>query len=170
MKRMSSAFVSLKADSAYSLGFFPEIVITLMNFVNGKLSIKKNTKMFKKLQTSLFALWLLISAIGLQVQTAVAIPSGACFQGASGGYVRPRLKVGIQGHSVTTSNLKIHQSPGLSSRITGSLSPRSTFTVVAGPECVESHVWWKVDNGQIIGWVAEADPATFKYWLAPNNN
>jgi hypothetical protein len=122
--------------------------------------------MFKKLKTTSFSL-LLISAIAQPIQSVDAAPK-PCFQGASAGYVRPRLKVGVTGRSVATVNHNIRSQPGTNTRVTGSLAPRSTFKVVDGPLCTNGYVWWKVNKNGTQGWVAEADPATFKYWLAPN--
>ena len=133
--------------------------------------------MFKQLQSPILALLVLISAnslsgctnaIAQQQQSALAA-SPACFQGASAGFVRPHLAVGMTGHSISKNNLSIRNQPGTDSQVTGSLSPGDTFKVVEGPKCLDSFVWWKVDNGKLQGWVAEADPATFKYWLEPNN-
>ncbi len=92
----------------------------------------------------------------------------SCFRGASAGYTIPRLKVGMRGHSVATVNLRLRRQPRIESQSVGFLTPRSSFEVLEGPECVGNYVWWKVNNGQVEGWVAEGDPVTFKYWLAPN--
>lgn len=136
--------------------------------------------MLKNLRFSTFALLLFISASSLsactnashrQEQSALAAtPKSPCFQGASAGFVRPRLAVGLTGHSVVADNLPIRAQPGFKNQILGSLSPSDTFQVVDGPECKDSYVWWQIKNGQVQGWVGEADPATFKYLLAPNNN
>ncbi len=88
-----------------------------------------------------------------------------CGRGASAGYTIPRLQVGQNGRSLTTLNVR--QQSRTSSAIVGILAPNSRFKVVQGPQCTDSHVWWKVNTGQLQGWVAEGDPATFKYWLEP---
>lgn len=134
--------------------------------------------MFKQLQSPTFALLLLISASSLsactwaiahQQQTALGEAKSPCFQGASAGFVRPRLAVGMAGRSVATNNLKIYEQPGFNSQNTGALAPGDTFEVVDGPECKDSYVWWKIKKDQVQGWVGEAEPATFKYLLAPDN-
>ena len=118
--------------------------------------------MLKKLQSTSFALLLLLSVAGLKAPPASA---KQCFTGASAGYVRPRLGVGARGRSLTT--VKIRNQPGTNSQVLGTLRSGNTFKVIAGPQCTEGYVWWQVNNGSIIGWVAEADPATFRYWLEP---
>lgn len=85
----------------------------------------------------------------------------SCGRGASAGYTIPRLQVGQNGRSLTT--LRVHQQSGTESAIVGALVPNSRFKVVQGSQCVGNYVWWKVNTGQLQGWVAEADPATFKY-------
>ena len=121
--------------------------------------------MFKKVLPT-FALLLLVSPLCQYGENAEAT-SSQCFQGASAGYVRPRLTVGITGRSLAKNNINIHNQPDINSKITGYLSPSNSFKVVEGPECTNSYVWWKVNNAQVTGWVAEADPVTFNYWLEP---
>ena len=122
--------------------------------------------MFKRLHLPALVLLLISCQPG---QSVTAAPRFPCFHGASAGYVPPRLKTGQTGHSVATNNLSIHDQPGVNTQITGSLSPSDRFKVLEGPECKDSHVWWRVDNGGLQGWVAESDPATFKYWLKPGD-
>ncbi len=90
-----------------------------------------------------------------------------CFQGASAGYVRPRLKIGIKGYSLINKNINIRYEPGIDSRIIAQLSPGKIFKVLDGPQCRDGFVWWKINYGKTTGWVAEADPSTFIYWLKP---
>jgi hypothetical protein len=107
----------------------------------------------------------------LIVKMTVADPnqSNSCFRGASAGYTIPRLKVGMTGHSVALVNLQVRKQPGIESQSVGSLAPRSNFKVLQGPQCVGNYVWWNVNTGRVQGWVAEGDPVTLKYWLAPNS-
>lgn len=91
-----------------------------------------------------------------------------CAQGASAGYLPPRLQVGMRGHSVHVGNLNMRQQPGLQSRIVGTLAPGGQFTVQQGPSCQNSYVWWKVNTGRTQGWVAEGEPSSMVYWLTPN--
>ena len=104
----------------------------------------------------------------VQMKLADSNNRPSCSRGASAGYTIPRLKVGMRGHSVATVNLRVRQQPGIRSQSVGFLAPRSNFEVLDGPECVGNYVWWKIKNGQVEGWIAEGDPVTFKYWLAPN--
>ena len=104
----------------------------------------------------------------VQMKLADSNNRPSCSRGASAGYTIPRLKVGMRGHSVATVNLRVRQQPGIRSQSVGFLAPRSNFEVLDGPECVGNYVWWKIKNAQVEGWVAEGDPVTFKYWLAPN--
>ncbi len=133
--------------------------------------------MFKKLRSPTWVILLIISAGSLSACTRASVQQeqitlashSPCFQGASAGFVRPRLAVGMTGRSVSPNKLSIRNQPNVDSPIAGSLSPSDIFKVIEGPECKDSYVWWKVDNGQLQGWVTEADPATFKYWLEPSN-
>jgi uncharacterized protein YgiM (DUF1202 family) len=135
--------------------------------------------MFNKLRFPTLAILLLISVDSLWSCTRASVQQepipinlashSPCFQGASAGFVRPRLTVGMTGRSISDNKLSIRKHPGDHSQVAGSLSTGDTFKVLAGPECKDSQVWWKVDNGQLQGWVAEADPATSKYWLEPSN-
>ncbi|HEY9890348.1 MAG TPA: SH3 domain-containing protein [Candidatus Sericytochromatia bacterium] len=102
----------------------------------------------------------------LQMKVAGSDERQSCHRGASAGYTIERLKVGMTGHSLV--NIRLRQQPGVASPSLTTLSPGNNFEVVEGPKCVNSYVWWKVNTGKVQGWVAEADPATFKYWLAPN--
>lgn len=104
----------------------------------------------------------------VQMKLADSNNRPSCSRGASAGYTIPRLKVGMRGHSVATDNLRVRQQPGIRSQSVGFLAPRSNFQVLEGPECVGNYVWWKIKNAQVEGWIAEGDPVTFKYWLAPN--
>jgi hypothetical protein len=110
--------------------------------------------------------FLLMTSAILQPANIVNATPKPCFQGASGGYVRPRLKVGSTGRSISSVRLNIRSQPG-SNKILGKLYNKNTFKVIDGPECLNSHVWWKIQKGNIKGWVGEANPANFNYWLEP---
>jgi tetratricopeptide (TPR) repeat protein len=59
----------------------------------------------------------------------------------------------------------IRGSAGLKSESIGTLAEGDTFTVTAGPVCVDSLVWWQVESQGISGWTAEGDGDV--YWLEP---
>lgn len=92
-----------------------------------------------------------------------------CSGETSAGYTIPRLRVGLTGYSVVKVNVR--QQPDVESQTVGFLdSYINKFKVLEGPKCVGNYVWWKVQvNEQLQGWVAEADPFKFSYWLEPIN-
>lgn len=92
-------------------------------------------------------------------------PSYACPSGASTTYLTPRLQVGNTGYSAHVGNLQIRQQPGIQGRNIGSLAPGDTFTVLEGPACVGTYVWWKLNTGRVQGWVAEGESSSSVYWL-----
>lgn len=105
----------------------------------------------------------------MQVIANSTSKSNNCFQGASAGYLPPRLQVKKTGYSIHVGNLNIRKQPSLQSQIVGALAPGGKFTVVQGPSCSDSYVWWYVNTGKVQGWVAEGEPSSFVYWLAPNS-
>ena len=123
---------------------------------------------FPQLQSLKFGAFLLILSVIQYPQIVKAeYQYKPCFQGASAGYVRPRLTIGIKGYSLIKKNINIRYEPGIDSKIIGQLSPRKIFKVLDGPQCRDGFVWWKIHTGKTTGWVAEADPSTFVYWLKP---
>jgi hypothetical protein len=57
--------------------------------------------------------------------------------------------------------------PGLSGDRIGQIQPGEQFRVLAGPACADNYVWWQVDFGGTVGWTAEYDPVSGRYWLEP---
>jgi hypothetical protein len=49
--------------------------------------------------------------------------------------------------------------------VTGRMPAGSTFTVVDGPQCADSYLWWQVNYNGKIGWTPEGENTT--YWLEP---
>ncbi|GEM_PF-1082341 len=94
--------------------------------------------------------------------------SRACPSEASDTYLTPRLQIGNIGYSAHVGNLHIRQQPGIQGRSIGSLAPDDTFTVLEGPACVGTYVWWKLNTGRVQGWVAEGEPSSSVYWLVAN--
>lgn len=79
-----------------------------------------------------------------------------------------RLKRGMRAYVLPqppTPN-RVFRAPDRQSQLVGRIYPGEAMTLVDGPRCAQSSVWWYVqaDNG-VIGWTAEGQPG--EYWLAP---
>lgn len=61
---------------------------------------------------------------------------------------------------------RVFREPNRQSALVGRIDPNEAMTLLDGPRCAQSSVWWYVqaDNG-VIGWTAEGQPG--EYWLAP---
>lgn len=61
---------------------------------------------------------------------------------------------------------RVFREPNRQSPLVGRIPPQAAMTLLDGPRCGESSIWWYVqaDNG-VIGWTAEGQPG--EYWLAP---
>ncbi len=82
----------------------------------------------------------------------------------------PRMAIGMQGSvSFTASGdpLRVRQDPGLVGNYLTQLYNGAKFTVVDGPQTVDSYVWWKIttDDNKVSGWVAEG--ANDEYYIEP---
>ncbi len=76
------------------------------------------------------------------------------------GVVRPA------GAGKTPNSARIRDKAGKNGKVLGNLPEGVAFTVIGGPTCADSYVWWqiKADNG-LTGWTAEGDPT--KYYIEP---
>lgn len=61
---------------------------------------------------------------------------------------------------------RVFREPNRQSPLVGRIPPNTAMTLLDGPRCGQSSIWWYVqaDNG-VIGWTAEGQPG--EYWLAP---
>lgn len=61
---------------------------------------------------------------------------------------------------------RVFREPNRQAALVGRIYPNEAMTLLDGPRCAQSSVWWYVqaDTG-VIGWTAEGQPG--EYWLAP---
>lgn len=61
---------------------------------------------------------------------------------------------------------RVFREPNRQSALVGRIYPNEAMTLLDGPRCAQSSVWWYVqaDTG-VSGWTAEGQPG--EYWLAP---
>lgn len=53
--------------------------------------------------------------------------------------------------------LRLRRGPNTSYEMIANLEPGDTFMVMDGPTCSEGYSWYRVQFGDITGWVAEGD-------------
>jgi hypothetical protein len=89
-------------------------------------------------------------------------PLGACPDAAA-----PRLTVGVPARVIPgTSPNNLRNVPGTdAASVTGQIPAGESFAVLAGPLCADGLLWWQVRYGDLTGWTAEGDAAS--YWLEP---
>jgi WD40 repeat protein len=106
---------------------------------------------------------------------ATPVPTGAAVivpatteagRAVCSGAMNTRLNVGMQAR-VRQTGLPVNIRSAASSGSTkiGTMSPGDTFTVLGGPQCAQSLVWWQIGYGAITGWAAEG--ASGVYWIEP---
>ena len=61
---------------------------------------------------------------------------------------------------------RVFREPNRQATLVGRIYPNEAMTLLDGPRCAQSSVWWYVqaDSG-VLGWTAEGQPG--EYWLAP---
>lgn|GEM_PF-1042036 len=65
-----------------------------------------------------------------------------------------------------SSSVRVRAQPGTAGSVTTTLQSGVTFTIVAGPQCVNNYLWWQIDvPGALSGWVAEGDASG--YFIQP---
>ncbi|RMG70458.1 MAG: SH3 domain-containing protein [Chloroflexi bacterium] len=64
-----------------------------------------------------------------------------------------------------TRPLNVRSGPSTQYRIIGQLNVGTIFFVLEGPVCSERYVWYRVEHGDLIGWVAEGD--NDQYYIEP---
>lgn len=80
-----------------------------------------------------------------------------------------RLRVGVFA-TVSTDPPQannVRDAAGVDHLKIGQIQPGERVKIIAGPACVESWTWWKVQSadGSLTGWTAEGDAGN--YWLVP---
>ncbi|MBX3001406.1 MAG: SH3 domain-containing protein [Caldilineaceae bacterium] len=77
-----------------------------------------------------------------------------------------RLRVNGQAFLDGDRRNNVRSGAGTNNRLVGQIQPGETVTILDGPRCAESMVWWYVRSSQgVVGWTSEG--ASNEYWLAP---
>jgi hypothetical protein len=72
------------------------------------------------------------------------------------GYLPPQVRVGEEARVTAGAEPnRIRNAPSLAGTQTGMLNPGMTFMVIGGPSCADAFVWWEIQAGDQIGWMAE---------------
>lgn len=53
--------------------------------------------------------------------------------------------------------LNVRSGPGTQYRILGRLEVLDVFLVLEGPSCGGGYVWYRIQRGELVGWIAEGD-------------
>jgi hypothetical protein len=80
-------------------------------------------------------------------------------------YLSPRLIIGEEARVVLDMELNIRATPSTQEARIGALRGGTHVSVLAEPRCAENYVWWQVEYGEGIGWVAEGSGED--YYLEP---
>jgi hypothetical protein len=82
-------------------------------------------------------------------------------------FTAPRLQVGGFGMTIAAGDpAYFYELPDSSSTQFANLPQRTAFYILAGPECGEGQVWWKVESEGRIGWTAESRLGGY-YFIEP---
>lgn len=107
----------------------------------------------------------------------LATPVGASTQAGVGGGVSaqaafdcpgasaPRLTVGGTGVVLPGAPNNIRSAPSKTAEVVGQIPGGDAFRVLAGPQCADGIVWWKVEYKAVDGWTAESGGGD--YFVAP---
>ena len=78
-----------------------------------------------------------------------------------------RLKIGDLAYVTKDPPLanRVRQEPNTDAEVLGYITPGGSMEIIAGPECANGWVWWRVKNADLEGWTPEGDQET--YWLVP---
>jgi len=80
-----------------------------------------------------------------------------------------RLRVGDRAfvsYDPPLSN-RVRADPGTQAEILGHIPPGEELSILGGPECADTRVWWRISSQRagLVGWTAEGDG--IDYWLVP---
>ena len=81
------------------------------------------------------------------------------------GLLQPRLEAGQLG-VVTFEILRVRTSPDArfdQANVIFEMPQGTTFSVINGPVCEETRIWWQIELNGVYGWVAESDSAVGYY-------
>lgn len=94
---------------------------------------------------------------------APALLQGAC------NTLPARLEIGQSGQVAFTDGqpLNVRAEASRSGGVVGQLAEGTVFDVLEGPVCAEDIQWWRVQSGDVTGWVAEA--AGGEYLVEPSS-
>lgn len=78
-----------------------------------------------------------------------------------------RIILGVRGRVTDDdeSPLNVRAAPGLGSEILLRIAPGGVFFVTDGPACADGYVWYRIEYGEVQGWVAEGDASV--YYIEP---
>ncbi|NOK86173.1 MAG: hypothetical protein GFH27_549411n3 [Chloroflexi bacterium AL-W] len=113
-----------------------------------------------------FGLCLLICFASVPIYAQDDAPSYPCM-GDLSEYLAPRLQVG-QAARVLTVPLNFRPQPSTTLARIDQLPPATTVQVIGGPACNQGFIWWQIQVGEQIGWVAEGTTTPEAiYWVEP---
>jgi Tol biopolymer transport system component len=79
-----------------------------------------------------------------------------------------RLIVGKQGHVIPGNSVNIRTGPAVANPQIGKMLSNDVFTVLDGPRCSVSFTWWQINFNGTVGWVIEAQGATYVLEMLPD--
>jgi hypothetical protein len=107
--------------------------------------------------------WLLLFLLSLFISGSLA-QDDSC-PGDFAAYLSPRLVVGEEARVLLDMELNVRATPGTQQARIDFLRGGSQVSVLAAPQCAEGLVWWQVDYGEGIGWIAEGSGEA--YYVEP---
>ncbi len=115
-----------------------------------------------------------LTPINMPTATNSPAPSAtATYISCTGFNVPSRLQINDVGRVLPTDTpVKENSAPGRPSlhpqiHTVADLSTGATFTIIAGPQCNDSILWWQANYSGIVGWIGEGSGST--YWIEPVN-
>lgn len=82
------------------------------------------------------------------------------------GYLQPRLADSPSARVIVSGNINLRPIPATSQARLAQIPQWTTVLLVSDvPQCNEGYVWWQIEYGDFIGWVAEG--LNDEYWLEP---
>ncbi len=100
--------------------------------------------------------WLVKGLVCLAVLAAALPPLALAQDDPCAGLPPSRLEVGGVGRSILGIPLNVRAQPATEAEQIGEIAPGGTFTVLEGPVCASGVRRWRVESGDLVGWVAES--------------
>ncbi len=69
--------------------------------------------------------------------------------------MEPRLQIGREGRTTSSTPSRLRDNPGVSGQQVGQIDSLDVFTIVDGPVCADGIYWWQVEVDGATGWTAE---------------